>query len=236
MTADPLALTDELTRADARLQATIAGLTEADLGKPSLLPDWTRGHVLAHIARNADALNNLLTWARTGIETPAYATPTTRADAIEADANRTLMEHVDDIRTSSARFVEAAEQMPADCWTRVLGTQGSASRLVWRRLREVEIHHVDLDAGYAPEDWPEAFTLRLLNELVHERPRATEPLPAVLLRGDGLAHPLRLGDGEPSVTVSGPSAALAAWLAGRSDGATLVASPTGPLPALSDWM
>ena len=26
-----------------------------------------------------------------------------------------------------------------------------------RRLREVEIHHVDLGLGYQPTDWPEAY-------------------------------------------------------------------------------
>ena len=39
---------------------------------PSLLPGWSRGHVLTHLARNADGAVNLLTWARTGVETPQY--------------------------------------------------------------------------------------------------------------------------------------------------------------------
>jgi maleylpyruvate isomerase len=236
VTADPLALTDELILADARLQATIAGLSEEALGEPSLLPGWTRGHVLAHIARNADALNNLLTWARTGIETLPYATPTTRVDDIEAGANGTLMEHIDDIRTSAAQFAEAAADMPVDAWGMVLGKQGSAVRVVWRRLREVEVHHVDLDAGYTPADWPEAFTHRLLHELVHDRPRSDGTLPVVAVHVDGLAHPLQLGTGTPAVTVSGPGHTLAAWMSGRSDGSSLVVSPTGPLPTLSDWM
>jgi maleylpyruvate isomerase len=29
---------------------------EADVRAPSLLPGWTRGHVLSHIARNADGI------------------------------------------------------------------------------------------------------------------------------------------------------------------------------------
>ena len=48
-------------------------LVPEDFAGPSLLPGWTRAHVLAHVAGNADALVNLLTWARTGEETPMYA-------------------------------------------------------------------------------------------------------------------------------------------------------------------
>ena len=49
-----------------------------------LLPGWTVGHVLTHVARNADAYTNLLTWARTGVETPAYASPEAREALLRA--------------------------------------------------------------------------------------------------------------------------------------------------------
>jgi len=38
---------------------------------PSLLPGWTRAHVLAHLARNADAMRNMLAGARSGSLAPA---------------------------------------------------------------------------------------------------------------------------------------------------------------------
>ena len=162
--------------------------------------------MLAHIARNADALNNLLTWARTGVETPAYATPTARADGIEAGAYRPLDEQIDDIRDELAR---GSPRRPTRCRPTAgpscSARQGSAARVVWRRLREVEVHHVDLDAGYAPADWPEAFTLRLLHELVHDRPRSAGAVPAVAVADRRRRHPLQLGAGTPSVTVSGPA-------------------------------
>ena len=69
MSADPLVLLDDVERATSRLLAT-AGSLDADPSAPSLLPGWTRGHVLTHVARNADSLVNLLTWARTGVVTP----------------------------------------------------------------------------------------------------------------------------------------------------------------------
>src|SRR5690348_13303455 len=67
---------------------TLAGVPDEGLGAPSLLPGWTRRHVAAHVALNAEALGNLVTWARTGVETPMSA-PTEQRDAdIEAGARR----------------------------------------------------------------------------------------------------------------------------------------------------
>ncbi|MEU4755514.1 maleylpyruvate isomerase N-terminal domain-containing protein, partial [Micromonospora tulbaghiae] len=73
MTSDPLLLTGALAEANDRLLRTVSGLTAADVAAPSLLPGWTRAHVLTHLARNADGFVNLLTSARTGEEIPMYA-------------------------------------------------------------------------------------------------------------------------------------------------------------------
>ncbi len=67
------ALTARIEPATARLRQTAAGLSDDQAREPSLLPGWSRGHVLTHIARNADSLRNLLIWARTGVETPQYS-------------------------------------------------------------------------------------------------------------------------------------------------------------------
>ncbi|BBC38326.1 hypothetical protein SGFS_096200 [Streptomyces graminofaciens] len=63
----------------ARLQEAVDALPPHAVAEPSALPGWTRGHLLTHLARNADALVNLLTWARTGVRTPMYTTPDQRA-------------------------------------------------------------------------------------------------------------------------------------------------------------
>jgi len=50
--------TDDIERvadAQARFDTAIAGLSDADVRRPSALPDWTVGHVLTHVARNADS-------------------------------------------------------------------------------------------------------------------------------------------------------------------------------------
>jgi maleylpyruvate isomerase len=58
-------------------------LGEAEMNEPSLLPGWTRRHVVSHVAANADALSNLVHWAATGEPTPMYASPDERAAGIE---------------------------------------------------------------------------------------------------------------------------------------------------------
>ena len=41
--------------AQSRFDAAIANLGDDDVRRPSGLPAWTVGHVLAHVARNADS-------------------------------------------------------------------------------------------------------------------------------------------------------------------------------------
>lgn len=207
MTADPLVLVAEVERATSRLLTTARGLT--GLSAPSLCPGWTRGHVLAHLSRNAAANVNLLTWARTGIETPMYPSAEHRAADIEAGADRPLADQLSDLVATHEQFAAAVEQMPPAAWAAEIRTGHNravpAANVVWSRLCEVEIHHVDLDAGYAPADWPVGFTRRLLHET------------------------------SPPAGVSGPDHALAAWLIGRSDGTGLTAAGGGALPPVPRW-
>ena len=90
--ADPSAaaadLTAQLDAATRRLLRTTAAITDEQARAPSHLPGWTRGHVLTHLARNADGLCNLLVWARTGVATPQYASYEDRDAGIAAGAGR----------------------------------------------------------------------------------------------------------------------------------------------------
>jgi maleylpyruvate isomerase len=101
---------------------------------------------------------------------------------------------------------------------------------MWRRLREVEVHHVDLAAGYEATDWPESFAHRLLHEVASGLPGLN-----LTLRSAELAHPLTVGSGGPPI-VTGPSAVLAGWLTGRIAKPDLTIDPAGQLPALPDWL
>jgi maleylpyruvate isomerase len=238
MTSDPLLLTGAVEEATARLLRTVAGFGAADVAGPSLLPGWTRGHVLTHLARNADGFVNLLTAARTGEPIPMYASPEARSADIEAGAGRSPADLEDDLRRGSERFAAAVEAMPVEAWAATVQTRRGpwpAATLVWGRLREVEVHHVDLGAGYRPADWPEAFAQRLLHEVatgLADNPDS----PAMVLRFDGVRHELVVGDPEGAPTINGPAAELAAWLIGRSAGEPLAVSPDGPLPTPPEWM
>ena len=51
---------------------------------PTALPGWTRKHLVAHLAGNAEALLRLLHWAGTGERTPMYTSPEQRNADIES--------------------------------------------------------------------------------------------------------------------------------------------------------
>jgi maleylpyruvate isomerase len=238
MTSDPLLLTGEVDNATARLLRTAAAFGAADVAGPSLLPGWTRGHVLTHLARNADGFVNLLTAARTGEPIPMYASPQARTADIEAGAARAPEELLDDLRRSAERFTAAVEAMPVQAWAATVQARRGpwpAAMLVWGRLREIEVHHMDLGAGYRPADWPEAFAQRLLHEVatgLADNPDA----PAMVLHFDGVRHELVVGDPERAPTVTGPVPELVAWLIGRSAGELLTVAPDGPLPTPPEWI
>ena len=170
------------------LLATATALSDAQAREPSLLPGWSRGHVLTHIARNADGLGNLLRWARTGTQTPMYASAESRAADIEAGAGRPAADLAADVRESAAAFAAEAASMPDDAWTaqvRALnGPPFPALGVLDRRLSEVEIHHVDLAAGYSPGDWPEDFLGEALPR-VAESFAGRDDTPRCLVWADG---------------------------------------------------
>jgi maleylpyruvate isomerase len=123
------------------------------------------------------------------------------------------------------------------------GVTFPAAGILSRRLSELEIHHVDLGAGYQPGDWPADFVRETLARVAGEfagRPDA----PACLARPEGrnaaypigpaTPHPASPGLDSP-VTVSGPPAALLAWLIGRDGGAGLEVAGAATVPVLPPW-
>jgi len=160
---DRAALIQQIDDATGRLLLATAGrLTDEEVRGASLLPGWTRGHVLTHVARGGDALRNLLVWARTGVETQAYTSREARDEAIEAGSGRPAAEHVKDIAGSAEAFGSEAAAMPEGSWGFQLSVPGipvlPAEEVLVRRLVELELHHTDLDAGYRPSGWPSSFT------------------------------------------------------------------------------
>ena len=154
-------LSDQIDQATQRLLDTARVITEPDLRAPSLLPGWTRAHVLAHLARGADAMRNLLVGVRSGQERPAYVSAEARQADIEYGAGVRASELTADLADSAMALRTIARQLPDQGWqvpVRILDSAPfPAAQLLTRRLVEVELHHCDLGAGYGPDDWPTAF-------------------------------------------------------------------------------
>ena len=180
-------LSDQIDQATQRLLDTARIITDPDLRVPSMLPGWTRGHVLAHLARNADGMRNVLAGVRTGQDRPAYASAGAREAGIEQDAGRRATEHAADLAGSAMALRTVARQLPDEGWqvpVRMLdGTDFfPAAELLTRRLVEVELHHCDLGAGYGPGDWPTVFADMELAEPMRSwrQDRLSYPEPAPL--------------------------------------------------------
>lgn len=209
-----------------RLLTAAAKLDNASVAEPSRLPGWSRGHVLAHLARNADALVNVLEGR------PMYPSATARETDIERDAPRPLEAHLTDVRDSDARF-GATGEAPAD-WSRTVelrnGVTDAAARVPFRRWVEVELHHVDLGIGYELEDLPAEFVERETDFLAERFTGHPDVPPTRLTDGTRVWSTGRKAD-SPEITVEGSACDLLGWLAGRRDGSGLSAEG-GALPAL----
>ena len=183
-------LSDQIDLATQRLLGTARVITEPDLRTPSLLPGWTRAHVLAHVCRSADAMRNLLIGARSGQDRPAYASAERRQAGIEHGAGLRRDELLADLAASAMAWRTVARQLPDHAWqvpVRVLDSAPfPAAQLLTRRLVEVELHHCDLGARYTPADWPAAFAAMELAEPMRSQrqdrlnsTRTAEPLAPV---------------------------------------------------------
>ena len=86
--------------AHQRLLGTLENLTDDQCREDSLLPNWSRGHVLTHLARNADSHVTLLQAAVRGEVGEQYASAEQRNGDIERGAIRSAEELVMDLRLS----------------------------------------------------------------------------------------------------------------------------------------
>ena len=146
----------------ARLGAAVAGLTDDDVRRPSLLPDWTVGHLLTHVARNADShLRRTEAAARGEIVDQYPGGSEQRSSEIEAGAGRAAAELRADATGTAAALENAWRAAAPESWKAtsrdLSGKERALADLPGRRWREVEIHLVDLGIGVTHRDWPDDF-------------------------------------------------------------------------------
>jgi maleylpyruvate isomerase len=182
--------------ASARLLETLDGLDDPTARRPSRLPGWSVGHVVTHLARNADSHVRMVEGAMAGRVADQYERGLEgRAADIATGAGRPADQLIDDLRRAIGDLDAAWRQVTPEVWKTGHGRMGNGelcpcAQMPFRRWREVEIHRVDLGLGAEPVDWPEAYV-----EL--ELPRALAQVPGRLSSAD--------------------RATLLAWLVGRAD-------------------
>jgi len=214
----------------------LAALDADELAKPSLLPQWDRAHVAAHVINNADALGNLVHWASTGEPTPMYASAEQRTADIERVAQLPPQELRDRVVSSAMALGEALVALTPEQRSATVGTMHTAAlpaaMIPWLRAREAMIHTVDLASGAEFDEMPPDFLMALIADVVSAR-SARPKHPALLLQvssenryrdEDELMEFVVSGVGEP-VLVQGSAPDVAAYLTGRNT----QAGP--PLPA-----
>lgn len=198
-----------------RLLAAADSVPDDALAAPSLLPGWSRAHLLAHVAANADALGRLAHWAATGVETPMYASAAARESQIQTGARLGAPELRAWLAQSAAALLEQLDRLEAQQWSAQVVTaqrrRVSATEIPWLRTREVWVHAVDLDAGVGFADLPAEVLEALAADIRRSRAR------------DGRVPP-----------VNGDPAQVVAWLAGRPT--TLTDDRGAPVPDLPPWL
>lgn len=161
-----------------RWLVSLRGLDDSQARRPSRLPGWSVGHLITHLARNADAHARRLDGALRGEDVPKYpGGPAQRESEIAAGAGRSARDLVADLEHSQQELDQLFTRCSAAGWPgRELlgGGDYPATASPAHRLRETEMHHVDLGMGYEPEDWPAeyvAWDLRCFLDTVPDRLR-----------------------------------------------------------------
>jgi maleylpyruvate isomerase len=193
--------------AQDRLERVVDQMADTEVAQPSALPGWSRGHVLTHLARNADSQTAMLLGAQRGEIIDQYpGGDAQRSGDIEAGAGRTRGEIAVDLEAGHRRFLAAAEAMSDEAWertTRPRAGERPAWATVWARWREVEVHLLDLGLG------PDSAAAALSSAFVD-----------AFLPGEMGQLPSRLPSGAAGyrVELEGAPSDQLLWLMGRPSG------------------
>lgn len=154
---------DGCAAATALLLQTIDGLTDEQARRPSLLPGWSIGHVLTHVARNADSVVRMVEAAQRGEIVAQYAEGQ-RDREIEDGSGRPGRELVDDVRSAVAAVARTWAATSDEVWAtgscKVRSGDCPINLVPLRRWREVEFHHADLGLGFSYADMSRAYIER----------------------------------------------------------------------------
>lgn len=108
---------DRVRESKSRLLATVSGLDGSALRGPSLLPGWSRAHVVVHLARNADAQLRMIDGALRGASVEQYAGGEQgRAREIEEGATADVEAIVAGLVSSVSALERRWATLPEQAW------------------------------------------------------------------------------------------------------------------------
>jgi maleylpyruvate isomerase len=227
---------EALHQSEQRLLRTVDSLRPDMYAEPSVLPGWTRGHVVAHLALNAEGLAGAVDGLAHERDVPIYESDDRRNSDIEELSGAEPAEIRERLFAAGQALRDALSSLDEEQWAGSVhrlpgGPVLSMATIPETRRREVEIHHADMDAGYGHEDWPEDFQIALLDTVTVDR--AADPdSPVFTVRATDTVRTWTVGAEQP--VVDGTAADLAWWLVGRGTGGGLTCD-NAELPRLGPW-
>jgi len=225
-----------LHESEQQLLRTVDSLRPDDYREASVLPGWSRAHVVAHLALNAEGLARAVDGVAHGHDVPVYESDARRDADIEELAQAEPAEIRERLFAAGQALRDALALLDGDQWASNIlrvpdGPRWALAAVPDTRRREVEIHHADLDAGHGPGEWPADFAIALLDLVTADR--AADPdSPTFSVRATDTIQTWGVGAEQP--VVEGTAADLAWWLVGRGSGQGLTVD-AGELPRLGPW-
>ena len=230
-------------RGTAYFSRKLGELRDDEFDAASLLPGWTRRHLIAHVGYNARAIVRLTEWAATGVEQAMYESPEARWREIEHGATLSPTALRDLCEQGTEQLNERWRVLPDEAWHAEIRTaQGRvvpASATLWMRTREVWLHAVDLDNGGSYSDFPAELIDHLLADVLSNwRGRqAAEGIPNFVLHPTDRDKARAVGDVDAgdAVMLRGSAVALARWATGRGSAGVAPVEGTD-VPTAPRWL
>lgn len=156
----PGALLETCRSSHRSITRAMEGMSEDDFREPSLLPGYSRGHVVAHLINKTRAHVLVFEGAAAG-EVRRLHPVGHDPDAAATDGSRRSSDAFSaDLHDAFQDLERAWDTLADDLWDRqavMMAGPRAMHEVVAHHLRNVEVHHVDLDIGYGPSEWPAEF-------------------------------------------------------------------------------
>ena len=220
-----------LADATNRLVRTVDAMDDEQYAEPSLLPGWTRAHVVAHLALNAEGLGGAVQGVHAGEPVPMYESNEARDADIEELAATPPGRLRDRLLAGSGFLAEALAHLTDNGWAEEFervpgGMRLTVSSIPARRRTEVEIHHADLGLTYTPADWPGDFCAALIPVM---SARLQDREDGFTVVATDLDRSWDVAGGGPEIRGTGGD--LGWWLSGRGGEDRL----SGDVPEIGEW-